>query len=290
MDIPKQATLADISPEYAAFLDKFKPKKTTDDCYTPPNIYEAVAAWVERRYSVSRSAFVRPFWPGADYKTFDYPPGCIVVDNPPFSIVAQIVAWYNHYGIRYFLFAPYLTNMGIGRGTDCGHVFAPWSVRYENGAEVATSFVTNLDPETIAETAPDLREAIGRADEENRAAARKVLPKYSYPPDVLSSADMGYIANHGVEFRVRRGDALFIRKLDAQGDRSIFGGGLLLSERAAAERAAAERAAAERASAETFALSPREREWQRSLANSSPIPPCIPFRTPTAIAQNEESR
>lgn len=22
--------------EYEAFLDKFKPKKTTDDCYTPP--------------------------------------------------------------------------------------------------------------------------------------------------------------------------------------------------------------------------------------------------------------
>lgn len=22
--------------EYEAFVDKFKPKKTTDDCYTPP--------------------------------------------------------------------------------------------------------------------------------------------------------------------------------------------------------------------------------------------------------------
>ena len=47
--------------------------------------------------------------------------------------------------------------------------------------------------------------------------------------------------------------------------KAIFGGGLLLSdsaaaERAAAERAAAERAAAERAAAEVWELSPRERE------------------------------
>ena len=31
------------SKEYQAFVDKFKPKKTTDDCYTPKNIYEVVS-------------------------------------------------------------------------------------------------------------------------------------------------------------------------------------------------------------------------------------------------------
>lgn len=25
--------------DYKAFVDKFKPKKTTDDCYTPQHIY-----------------------------------------------------------------------------------------------------------------------------------------------------------------------------------------------------------------------------------------------------------
>ncbi|MBR1609308.1 MAG: hypothetical protein IJ678_06805 [Kiritimatiellae bacterium] len=34
--IEKQGTFEEVSEEYAAFLDKFKPKKTTDDCYTPP--------------------------------------------------------------------------------------------------------------------------------------------------------------------------------------------------------------------------------------------------------------
>lgn len=25
--------------DYEAFVEKFKPKKTTDDCYTPPHVY-----------------------------------------------------------------------------------------------------------------------------------------------------------------------------------------------------------------------------------------------------------
>ena len=28
--------------DYEGFVEKFKPKKTTDDCYTPPAVYEAV--------------------------------------------------------------------------------------------------------------------------------------------------------------------------------------------------------------------------------------------------------
>ena len=28
--------------DYDAFVEKFKPKKTTDDCYTPPLVYDAV--------------------------------------------------------------------------------------------------------------------------------------------------------------------------------------------------------------------------------------------------------
>ena len=48
--------------------------------------------------------------------------------------------------------------------------------------------------------------------------------------------------------------------------KTVFGGGFLLSERAAAERAAAERAMAERAKAKRFTLSPREREIVKSMS------------------------
>ena len=35
----------DTSETYEAFTEKFKVKKTTDDCYTPENVHDAVADW-----------------------------------------------------------------------------------------------------------------------------------------------------------------------------------------------------------------------------------------------------
>lgn len=64
MKIDQQITLADVDHEYAAFIEKFKPKKTTDDCYTPANIFEAVLEWVVKEYGIDPEKVVRPFWPG----------------------------------------------------------------------------------------------------------------------------------------------------------------------------------------------------------------------------------
>lgn len=57
---------------YTEFVEKFKPKLTTDDCYTPQIVYDAVADWVAAEYKLDRSRFVRPFYPGEDYEAFDY--------------------------------------------------------------------------------------------------------------------------------------------------------------------------------------------------------------------------
>ena len=83
------------------------------------------------------------------------------------------------------------------------------------------------------------------------------LPKYIYPEHIATAAMLQKYSKYGVEFKVRRADCEMISVLDAQrpAGKTIFGGGLLLSDSAAAERAAAERAAAE-----TWELSPRERE------------------------------
>ena len=262
---------------YEGFLQKFKPKKTTDDCYTPPNIYEAVLGWVAREYFraepqrrgevdyIGDRMVVRPFWPGADFKALEYPRGCVVVDNPPFSILAAIVKFYYANGIDYFLFSPYLTNLGVGAGGyGVNHVIAPCSVLYENGALVDTAFVTNLGDDFIR-GAPDLMDAIEAANEINLKKVKRTLPKYVYPDCVLTSAAVGYMCKHHTPFALKRKDCAFIRKLDAQGDNGIFGGRYLLSERAAAERAAAERAAAERAGVHVWHLSPREIALQKLL-------------------------
>ncbi len=250
---------------YEGFLDKFVPKKTTDDCYTPANVYEAVKAWAVAEYGLEGREIVRPFWPGKDYEMAEYPAGCVVIDNPPFSILSKIVRWFNAQKIDYFLFAPYLTNFSTGEL--CNHIIAPCSVRYANGAEIPTSFVTNLG-ECIIRTAPSLMEAIAAANAENLDEKPRVLPKYRYPAEVITSAAVGQLCSHGYEFSVRRDECVHIRSLDAQGDRTLFGAGFLMSAAKAAEREAAEREAAEREAAVNemvWKLSPREREVVKML-------------------------
>ena len=80
----KQIVL-ESNTEYEAFVDKFKPKLTTDDCYTPPEVYEVVKNWACAKYGIDPAKIVRPFYPGGDYESFDYSGGAVVVDNPPFS-------------------------------------------------------------------------------------------------------------------------------------------------------------------------------------------------------------
>jgi len=245
-DIPTQVTFQETTEEYRKFVDKFKPKKTTDDCFTPPNVYEAILSWVCRTYGIDRSRVCRPFYPGGDYERYEYEDDAVVVDNPPFSIISQIVDFYNEYGIDYFLFAPHLTNLGIGRGIGCCHVIESATITYENGAEVSTSFVTNLDDRLIFAD-PELHQIIKEANKENTKSDRTV-PKYEFPDNIVTAAKVGWIVNKGVPYELRREDAVHIRALDSMksAGKVIFGSGFLLSDRAAAEKAAAEKAAAEK--------------------------------------------
>lgn len=100
----EQGCLFDDNPEYDAFTEKFKPKKTTDDCYTPPLVYDAIRDWACSEYGIDPACIVRPFYPGGDYERFDYPDACVVLDNPPFSILSKICEFYIDRGIAFFLF------------------------------------------------------------------------------------------------------------------------------------------------------------------------------------------
>ena len=253
----------DGNEEYNEFLDKFEPKKTTDDCYTPDNIYDAVANWTQKEYGVSRDNFVRPFYPGGDYQRYKYGEDAIVVDNPPFSILAEIVDFYVGNGIRFMLFAPGLAALNyVNRPNVCA-ICTYAQVTYENGASVVTSFLNNLgDGSIIALSCPELYEAIETANDENEKAMRVHMPKYEYPIEVLTAAKLGWLAKYGQRMEIHRNESAFIRQLDAmkESGKGIYGNALLLSSRAAAERAAAERAAAQ-----VWRLSDREREIVNSL-------------------------
>lgn len=235
------------SKNYDEFVEKFEPKKTTDDCYTPTEIYEAIKKWVCEKYGIAPEKTVRPFWPGADYKAFDYPEECVVLDNPPFSILSKICEYYLEHDIRFFLFAPSLTAFSGSKTLEkVNHLICDCSIVYENGAIVKTSFVTNLDKDVVAQTCPSLTRVVNKVAEKLRREKVRVLPKYEYPNHIVTAAMMQRYARYGVEFKVERKDCTAIRRLDAQisEKKALYGGGLLLSEKAAAEKAAAEKVAA----------------------------------------------
>ena len=268
----ERGELSDDDEDYQDFLEKFEAKKTTDDCYTPDNIYDAVRDWAVEKYKIGNAAIVRPFYPGGDYKREKYPAECVVIDNPPFSIISEICEWYTSKKIRFFLFAPTLTLLGIMRGS-ANYVVCGCGVVYENGASVNTSFVTNMGGNKIV-AAADLREILDDENKKNLKKLHRELPKYSYPDEVLTATMLCYMAAHGVSLEISERDVHFIRALDAQkaSGKGLFGSGFLLSEKAAAEKAAAEKAAAEKAAAEkvnTDIWKLSEREWAivRGLGN-----------------------
>ena len=228
--------------DYEGFVDKFKPKKTTDDCYTPPLVYDAVADWTANEYRLNKADFCRPFYPGGDYEHFDYD-GRIVVDNPPFSILSQIVKNYIAWGVKFFLFAPTLSCL-VRMSDLCTALAVGVDITYENGATICTSFATNLEPEHIRmRTKPTLYQAVHEANARNRKEQTKQLPKYSYPLSVVSSAAVYPYSKYGIDFVIPREESVRISALDAQrsAKKQIFGCGLLISDSVKAEREKAER-------------------------------------------------
>ena len=235
--------LSEDSEEYQEFLAKFEPKKTTDDCYTPAKVYDAVAQYVSETYKVKQTDFVRPFVPGGDYEHFDYPKNCVVVDNPPFSILAEILHFYKDKNIPFFLFAPTLTLFSSSRGY-ASAICTGVQITYDNGAVVNSSFLTNLESEDIRfRSAPKLYAMIKKADEEVRKEKTKELPKYSYPLNVVTAPMLTPYSRYGIEFSVLRSESFPVSELDAQKGKgkSIYGKGYLISDEKKAEREKAER-------------------------------------------------
>ena len=253
------------SKTYEEFVEKFKPKKTTDDCYTPPAVYEAVKDWAVKEYSLGGKEIVRPFYPGGDYESYDYPADCVVIDNPPFSILTKIVKWYIEKEIKFFLFAPQLT---LFSSHSCSFVVTNSKIIYENGADVPTSFVTNMDKYKVR-SAEELRLAIIKAQETEEKAR---LPKYDYPHHVITSTKLAKLINRGLEFFFSDEDLSFTRTLDSQRPlkKTLFGAGYLISEQKALEQKALEQKALEQKAREQeqrifWELSDREKEIIKNL-------------------------
>ena len=241
--------------DYDAFVAKFEPKKTTDDCYTPPEIYNCVLEYVSRKCNIGGREIIRPFFPGNDYKDVDYSNNCVVIDNPPFSIISDIERFYIKHSIDYFLFAPHLTLFSSNQNRTSIVVGA--SIRYENGAEIKTSFTSNMfgDAKIIGDV--ELYNSLANIQKSNSSN----LPTYQYPDNILTVSMVHALVLRGVPFRLRKNEVHFIRGMDSQKAhrKYIFGSGFLISDKAAADKAA-DKAAVKHQNAITWELSEREKD------------------------------
>ena len=250
-----------IFNDYESYVAKFADQaKTTDDTYTPRDVYEAVLTYVRSVYDMTDKVVLRPFYPGGDYENAEYPENGVVIDNPPFSIFVSIVEFYTVRNVPFFIFGPGMTITSCCRY--CTAVIIAEQITFENGVKIKCNFASNLFGNMMIKTAPQLDELL-------RACPSQVQPKklarMEYPDEVLSVGHMHTICKGGIEFNVTRDECEIIRRLDLLESNAHKGGlfgyhFLLNSEKTAEKVAAKEQAIAKRnEEVDVIKLSQRER-------------------------------
>nr|DAO70391.1 MAG TPA: adenine-specific methyltransferase [Bacteriophage sp.] len=231
--------------DYESYIAKFQNKeKTTDDTYTPQDIYEAVSDYVRSIYPMEGKEILRPFYPGGDYEHAEYPEDGVVIDNPPFSMFSKICKFYSERRIPFFLFGPGLTIFSCLKY--CSAVVIAPQIEFSNGAKVKCNFATNLIGDVLVTISHELSEAIAACPSQNQKVN---LPKFRYPQELLSVSDFQTMAKGNLPFSVNRDEAVIVSNLDNHPKKGgLYGSHLLISE-AAAVKAAAVKAAAVKAAA-----------------------------------------
>lgn len=214
-------TKRQVFEDYDAFVAKFDKNapKTTDDCFTPQSVYEVVLAWLRERVDLSNRPIIRPFYPGGDYENEEYPENCVVVDNPPFSILAKIIRFYRAVGIDYFLFAPGLTLFGVSPEGDCS-IVSDSQITYANGAVVCTGFHTSLFPGVKVMIAGSLGRLIAREQQQQQKKKKKTRV---YSKNVITSALLNKYAKGG-DVVLYDKEVTTAKRLDC--GQALFGGGI----------------------------------------------------------------
>lgn len=253
--------------DYEGFVRKFEPKKTTDDCYTPDEVYKCVLDYVKSNTDLTDKTIVRPFYPGGDYEAIDYAPDMVVIDNPPFSIISKIVKFYENKSIPYFLFAPHLTLFQITSANS--YIVCGAAIRYANGAVVRTSFVSNINENYKVLTASKLKTDIEEANKQEKVS----LPAYRYPDNVVTVSRLQKLIDKGIDISIEHRSCVRVSVLDSQKsqNKAIFGSGLFVSDSYASYCRQLEALAAERAEERARKKQNADIVWELSLREKSII-------------------
>lgn len=197
---------------YEEFVAKFKKNapKTTDDCYTPQPVYEVAKEYALKLAGLTEETCtpVRPFYPGGDYRNYDYPADAYVIDNPPFSILSEIRQFYMERGIKYFLFAPHKTifnNMNTCKDT---RILIDVNITYDNGAVISTGFVTNVvDADILIMTSPELRTELRRTIARTQGNMHNALKvKNVYPRNLFTFQKISVVLY--ADFHIKRSECI----------------------------------------------------------------------------------
>ncbi len=215
--------------EYKEFVEKFKRKKTTDDCYTPPAVYDVVLNYVREKCDIEGLRVLRPFHPEGDYQRENYDDNCVVIDNPPFSIMSEIIRFYLDRGIKFFLFAPHLTLFSSNQ--DYTSIVTDSSIVYENGANVKTGFVSNMFGDIKILGDAELSKRLKDVQNEGKVC----LPRYVYPDNIVTVTKIANIVSKGESVAIKKQDLAFCRGLESQKKmkKGMFGSGFISSNKTA---------------------------------------------------------
>ena len=207
---------------YEEFIKKFEPKRTTDDCFTPPEVYDAILNFCVEEFGINPDDVVRPFYPGGDYQSFDYY-GKIVIDNPPFSILSKIIDFYMNNGVKFFLFAPGLACLHTAARRGCCTYICDAQITYHNGAVVATAFATNLS-DNLIKVSPELRAALAKCQ-----PVSKKKKSIHYPPNVISIAKLNYLAVRNIPYILPKEKACLAKRVGTD-NYEPYGGAVFVSD------------------------------------------------------------
>lgn len=235
-----------IFRDYDSYVAKFADKeKTTDDTYTPRDVYEAVLKYVASQYDMTDKVILRPFYPGGDYENAEYPENGVVIDNPPFSLFVPIVEFYTVRNVPFFIFGSGLTITNCCRY--CTAIIIAEQITFDNGAKIKVNFASNLFGNTMIKTAPYLDELLKACPSQIQP---KKLARMEYPDEVLSVGQMQTICKGGIDFEVSRDECEIIRRLDLLDSNAhkggLFGYHFLLNSQKTAEKTAAKLKAIEK--------------------------------------------
>ena len=233
----KAKAKAELFEDYDGFVEKFKPKKTTDDCYTPHAVYQVVLDYVTMHVDLQGKRIIRPFFPGGNYEEEDYNDNTVVIDNPPFSILSQIVTFYVRRNIRFFLFAPALTLFNAAlKHKGVTKIICGAPVIYDNGVKIPTSYLANIWGNGAIVGDNYLYRKIQACVNIETRAVRKI----KFPDNICTAAQLQSIVAKGVNFVIEECAMSPLYKMDYY-DKNLFGGGYILSTSATAEKLAAEK-------------------------------------------------